>query len=552
MTWYRIIQANTISSGFLIQSSMSCLGLNYRTLSGTQYTKSLVVYAGTIAFTDGTQVSSINLGTNSQVQFLPNNPNAAVFNALPASLPSVNSYQYSPLSTGTCIPNYQLNWVNGSSNAAVLPYHLVYPVCAHNNHQFPTLANAQAGTYMFAYGGYPSYTGPVQSTLYTTKNAFSSRAYPASSLASTVSTNWGGLGAITANGTFIIYSGRVTTSASSLSSTVHTSFDNGQTWSVSTTTATASARYETPMLSIPRTNWLVIIGGYNSGGSETNQVYLSTDGLGAVWSLQTSASPVPTSALATAVALCDSSFCNPSLYSTPNSTLIFFLEYNDGAYFFSYDLGRTWSVPYSYPFASALDDTTHRDWLTATADTDNNVYFAGMYNDPDPRVWLSITKGQTWAPLVQSVSFPGLSNSLQFQYTAYNCMGFTYNPQTLAKRLVMFAYETLFSDGSAYESVYGDMNIPNNVTGYGLLPNSTFAVATQSGTLPAVSYPVCSYNLHSLTSSPLFFTLCNQGAQSNCSPSRRATFTISAALRQPISLSCSFGILVRFSWIAMR
>ena len=419
--------------------------------------------------------------------------------------PSSQSYTYSPLSTGTCIPNYHLTWVNGSSNAQVLPTRLVYPACAYNNHLLPTLANAQAGTPMFAYGGYPSYKGPVQSILFTTTNGFQSLLYPPINQSASVLTNWGGLGAINSNGTFIIYGGRVTTSASSLNGNTHVSFDQGRTWSLSGTTSTASSRYETPMLSIPMTNNLVIVGGYNSGGQETNQVWLSTDGLGAVWTLQSNGDTIPTNALGTAVALCDSSYCS-SAYSTPNSTLIYFLEYDDGYYLFSYDLGRTWSVPYDYPFSSAVNDVTHRDWITAAADTDSNIYFAGGYNEPDPRVWVSVTKGQTWAPLIQNTRFAGLSTSLEMMYTLYNCMGLTYNPVTLNKRLVMYAYETLFSDGTQYESVIGELDLPNNQTGWGALPNSTFIATTNTPALPAVTWPACAYNVHSLTSAPFFLT----------------------------------------------
>ena len=417
------------------------------------------------------------------------------------------SYTYSPLSTGSCIPNYGLRWVNGSSNATVLPSRLVYPACAYNNHLRPTDPSAAAGAVMFAHGGYPAYKGPVQSTLFVSQSGFQSLLYsPPANVSSTVGTNWGGLAAITANGTFIIFGGRVGTSASTTSPVTHVSYDKGQSWTVSGTNNTGPAKYETPMLAIPQTNWLVIVGGYSVTGAQTNQVWLSQDGLGANWTLQTSTPTLATTSLGAAVALSDSSFCNPLLFSTPNSTLVFFLEFDDGYYYFSYDLGHTWSAPFEYPFATSVNDDTHRDWITAAADTDSNIYFAGGYTLTDPRIWISVTKGQTWAPLTQAAGFAGKATSLQFQYTLYNCMGLTYNPRTLNKQLVMYAYETFFSDGSSYEAVTADLSVPNGQVGWGPLPNASI---TDSAPYTAVSptlWPACAYNVHSLTSgSPVLF-----------------------------------------------
>ena len=239
-------------------------------------------------------------------------------------------YTYSPLSTGSCIPNYGLRWVNASRNNATLPNRLVYPACAYNNHLLPNSPAAAQGALMFAYGGYPAYKGPVQGTLYTSTTGFQSLLYPAYNASASLQTNWGGLAAVTANGTMILYGGRVGTSASTTSPATKVSFDQGRTWTVSALNNSAPAKYETPMLAIPQTSWLVIIGGYNAAGAQTNQVWLSQDGLGANWTLQSAASPVATTSLGAAVALSDSSYVSSALYSTPNSTLIFFLEFDDG------------------------------------------------------------------------------------------------------------------------------------------------------------------------------------------------------------------------------
>ena len=85
-------------------------------------------------------------------------------------------------------------------------------------------------------------------------------------------------------------------------------------------------------------------------------------------------------------------------------------------------------------------------------------------------------------------------------------MGLTYNPRTLNKQLVMYAYETFFSDGSAYEAVTADLNLPNGQYGWGRLPNATVADSGPAAAMTVVNWPSCAYNVHSLTgASPVLF-----------------------------------------------
>ena len=112
LTWYRMSQVNTVSSGFFIQASSSCLGLNYRTntSSSSGYTKQLILYAGTVLFDDGTAVGALQISVSDPVVFLPTNPNAGPFNATAAPAPSgpssaAKSSSSSSSSTGALSPS---------------------------------------------------------------------------------------------------------------------------------------------------------------------------------------------------------------------------------------------------------------------------------------------------------------------------------------------------------------------------------------------------------------------------------------------------------------
>lgn len=343
----------------------------------------------------------------------------------------------------------------------------------------------------------------MQASLYATKDGFQTLAYPPR-VDSTIGARRGGQGAVLGNGNVIFVGGESTTATTSVNATSWVSSDNGQSFTIANRTL-PFGKFYAQLVAIPNTNTAVIIGGENSAGAETKDIWMTTDGQGAIWTLQSSASNIPTNALAGAIALYDSKYVNPSLYSTPNSTILFFLEYSAGDYWMSYDLGRTWSAGYVYPFATAANSITHRDWLLFAADLDNNIYSTGMYNEPDSFVWMSSTKGQTWSILQQSMSIPGQPTSLQYQWAKYNCMTLQYNNKTSARQLVIYGDQIYMSDGSAWQSLVGQLNVPLGQTGYGTLPNATISVsALPIGSLPSTLYPSCAFNVHSLTSSRLF------------------------------------------------
>ena len=411
----------------------------------------------------------------------------------------VEGFTYAPLAgNASCLPTYGVQWVAGNIGGTVLPVNLNYPLVATYVHQGPS-----PRTPTVLYGGI---SGAVQSTVYSTADGFQTfSAVPR--VDSTVGPLYKGNAGWLANGNIVLISGLPTTTASTTSGTVYVSTDGGASFNVSTTTAGFGGKYQAQMLAIPFTNTLVLIGGYNAAGAETADIWISTDGFGAVWTLQAATSPIPTNALAGAVALYDSSHVNPTLYSSPNSTIIFFLEYDSGEYWTSYDLGRSWSVNYVSPLATAFSDVTHRDWILFTADMDNNIYGCGVENNPDSQLWMSSTMGQTWSLLTQSMSIPHVPTSVYLQWAQWSVMYVQYNATTLAKQLVIVGYQNWMSDGSIWASLVGQLNVPSNVTGYGTLPNATIASSTTAGALPSVQSPACAYNVHSLTASPLFVSV---------------------------------------------
>ena len=346
--------------------------------------------------------------------------------------PSISAAPYSSLANNaSCLPNYNLDWVSGNNGGTVIAAGLEYPLCAYDVHHGPS-----STTWTYLYGGSDS---AVESTLFTSTNGFRSLASSPRADA-TMGPHRYGQGAVLANGNVIFMGGQqnATAGAASAMGDVYYSTNHGQSFSVAT--LTAPAKWAGQLLAMPYTSTMVLIGGNNPAGSETNDVWMSSDGIGAVWTVQATALPIPTNAIAGAVALYDSSYVNPSLYSSPNSTILFFLEYGNGEYWTSYDLGRTWTAAYIYPFSTAANSLTHRDWLLVVADLDNYIYTTGMENEPDPTVWMSSTKGQTWSILQQTTHIPGYPTSLQYEWAKYNCMAALYSNDTKAKQLVIYGY----------------------------------------------------------------------------------------------------------------
>ena len=435
-----------------------------------------------------------------------------LFLLLSSSALGAQSGRFTPLrNNATCLPNYQLTWVAGSSDQSVLPAGTKYPACAYDTHQqVPSTT-----TWAYLYGGYDPTATTFGSTLYATTNAWATLAQPAST-STTVGVNDYGMAAVLANGNLVLVGGRADNTAATASNDVYYSTDHGSTFTLATANAPfVNGLYNGQLLAIPQTNNLVLIGGIDNTGTELKTVYLSQDGTGANWVMQSNASNLPASGLAGAVALYDNKFFNPSLYSSPNSTVLFFLEYSYGQYFMSYDLGATWTSFWLYPMSvstatSSLSSSTssigHRDYMSFNADTDNNIYATGAYNGPDAFVWLSTTRGQSWQILHQSMAIPGRPTSLQYQWAQYNCMAVSYTNDTSKRQLTIYGYMTYTSDATTWQVLTAQVDTPIGQQGQGQLPNATISAPVDNAVLPAVTSPSCSYNIHALTSSPVIFT----------------------------------------------
>ena len=487
-TWYRIKQSNRLNSAQFIQASTSCLGLSY-VQSGSSYVKTLTLYGGVqVLFDNGMNYSAITITVDSAPSFIPATTGTAV--STTAMAQRANAAQL------WCVDPVQpgIQWETVTSSAT-MPF-AEYPLCASDVHQgVPT-----APTSIYMYGGYVSSANAAR--LYGTTNGFQSITNT-SHLDTTVGARRMGSAAVLGNGNLVLLGGQTGTTAATATSDVFLSSDKGATFT-KVVGANYPAKYEAQVLSIPYTNWLVAIGGYNTAGAETNDVWLSTDGQGAVWTQQASSLSVSTNALAASAVLYDSKFVNPSLYSSPNSTILFFLEYSSGAYWTSNDLGRTWSTNFYYPMSSALTSAssiTHRDWQECTSDHDSIIYCLGEYNNPDEQTWASFTKGQTFIPLQIAPShMPGISSYIQMMWAEYGCVAtqFGINSQTgqLTKQLVVYGYYTYLTDGTQWSALVGTLtNVPVGKS----VPMAP--VATLSSSLPVSAVTngfqtACAYNVH--------------------------------------------------------
>jgi hypothetical protein len=202
---------------------------------------------------------------------------------------------------------------------------------------------------------------------------------------------WGGLAG--EYGGYIIYDVSVTYSQ-----------DGGFSWNTSYTDANAAvqpvtARYEAAYCALPFTNTVVHTGGY-AYGPPSNDVWISSDGIGAFWTRTNpggSATNVPAHYGSSMVAMYDSTYVS-SQYFTPNSTLVLVLT--QPYIFTSIDLGATWQGPIQAPWAAAITPVASyaRALAALTADHDNYLYYGGGDSGTaQPDFWLSIDKAQSWS-----------------------------------------------------------------------------------------------------------------------------------------------------------
>ena len=228
---------------------------------------------------------------------------------------------------------------------------------------------------------------------------------------------WGGLAGEYSN--TIVYDTSVTYSS-----------NRGTNWNTSFTdagwlTSPSVARYEMAYCAVPYTNTLVFAGGQSTQGT-MNDVWISTDGRGANWTLQYNSTTgnrnpfrIPPHRGGAMVALYDSSLVSPQ-YVTPNSTLVLMLP--SAQYYKSTDMGRTWTTAYTGPWrpSGVPAGTFSRYLVVVTADRDNYLYFGGGdAGTTSTDLWMSFDRAESWTQLAL------VNNIANVQYASAigSCMG---------------------------------------------------------------------------------------------------------------------------------
>ena len=288
---------------------------------------------------------------------------------------------------------------------------------------------------------YPSY---AQGDLWISTDGFSSTAntrYQASvyNLSNPI-TKLSGVAGLLTNG-ILVYSGGLAGEYNGyiyFSTTTWASADMGATWNISLNTVidpvlpyASTMRFDPAYCVVPYTNTIVMAGGigWNSYPNAAADVWISSDGLGRNWTLQNNGNN-PRSTVVHAggvmVALYDSTLVSAQ-YVTPNSTLVLILD--SAANYKSGDLGRTWSMQYTAPWAPANVPyaTYTRSLPVLTADRDNYLYYGGGDSGtPQADWWFSWDKAESWTPIALGNGLSGyqfaaaIGSCLGVRYTAYS------------------------------------------------------------------------------------------------------------------------------------
>ena len=298
-----------------------------------------------------------------------------------------------------------------------------YPTCAYDVH---ALANRSSTPRMWQLGGFSTDFSQMYNRISFTQSNFATVAayYPSYSGNTTVvSGRVGGGGALLANGNLLWFGGKTSANAGLGSNDVFFSTNNGQSFALSTAAAQWSARTDFSTIVLPLTNTVMIVGGQlgTSAATALNDVYVSTDGQGKVW---TAATAIPnTSGFldAAAVALFDSSsFGGSQAHST---VLLAPSAATTNAIYASTDLGASWAVVSTQPW-------TYRQRNDLTADVEGYVYASGGADDGN--VFFSWNKAVSWSVLQQLSTSTVWKNTVVYEYSHDNCQFLSYTPNALS------------------------------------------------------------------------------------------------------------------------
>ena len=162
-----------------------------------------------------------------------------------------------------------------------------------------------------------------------------------------------------------------------------------------------------------------------NGAVALNDVWLSTDGFGKTWTLQTGAGGFLPWTQGAITFLYDGS-------SSSNPTLVMYSPGEpggggDNAMFYSRDYGVSWTRGASL---SGINVNPNID-ARLIADAQNNLYLlGGLYGNP--AIIFSSDKGVTVSLVNQLNWHPNISNTVKIDYFEYGCLGFRYLPTAAA------------------------------------------------------------------------------------------------------------------------
>ena len=177
----------------------------------------------------------------------------------------------------------------------------------------------------------------------------------------------------------------------------------------------------------------MVVGGSATNGP-LNDVYVSTDGQGKMW---TQATSVPSGGGfndAATVALYDSAAITGGSQTYSTVLVAPSDAYTTNSIFASTDLGTTWTVLAAQPW-------TYRSRNDMTADADNYVYATGGLADGS--VYFSWNGGKAWTVLQQLSSSSVWSNTVVYTSSHDNCQFISYtananSPNGFHKTLIVY------------------------------------------------------------------------------------------------------------------
>ena len=385
-----------------------------------------------------------------------------------------------PSSTGVFVPTpLTATWVAASSG--VLPQK-TYPSCTYDIHgatNTPVMWYIMGETAMvstspttdgyYSVDGFYNTTNVVHLTATTTNAGV---AIAPRRAASVVYLN---------NGNLVLMAGKTTGNA--YLQAVFVSGNLGQNWTDVTPTTIWSARSDASVCAMPMTSTIFLAAGQGAAGS-LNDVWISQDGQGTVWTQVTAAGPFLGSQSAPCVGLYDSSVVSAS-YSSPYSTIIQLL--NNGSYLTTTNLGYTYSPVLTGPWAAA-------NYINLIADRDNYVYVVGGQNELSNAIYVSQDKGNTWRTVGALNSFQLGGEFWQEASTTCSAMQVVQSGGVYYKQLAIYGGTILLNTSASatvvYESIHGTLNVP-----YKSIYQAPPFSCVQQG-----------YDLSSLSTADLFYT----------------------------------------------